>query len=57
VTWIAAGGGFYGVQNIGTTLNAVNVPSNTSATLYRVTAVAIAGNNVRTVVESIYAKY
>ncbi|MVV46886.1 pilus assembly protein PilX [Pseudomonas sp. PB120] len=57
VTWIAAGGGFYGVQNIGTTLTAVNVPSNTSATLYRVTAVAIVGNNVRSVVESIYAKY
>lgn len=57
VTWIAAGGGFYGVQNIGTTLTAVNVPSNTSATLYRVTAVGIVGNNVRSVVESIYAKY
>jgi type IV pilus assembly protein PilX len=57
VTWIAAGSGFYGVQNIGTTLAAVNVPSNTSATLYRVTAVAIVGNNVRSVVESIYAKY
>jgi len=57
VTWIAAGSGFYGVQNLGTTLNAVNVPSNTSATLYRVTAVAVVGNNVRSVVESIYAKY
>ncbi|MEB0044617.1 MULTISPECIES: pilus assembly PilX family protein [unclassified Pseudomonas] len=57
VTWIAAGSGFYGVQNIGTTLTAVNVPSNTSATLYRVTAVGIVGNNIRSVVESIYAKY
>lgn len=57
VTWIAAGNGFYGVQNMGTTLNAVNVPSNTSATLYRITAVAIVGNNVRSVVESVYAKY
>jgi type IV pilus assembly protein PilX len=56
VTWIASGKGFYGVQNIGTTVNAVNVPSNTSATLYRVTAVGIAGNS-RSVVESIYAKY
>jgi type IV pilus assembly protein PilX len=56
VTWIAAGNGFYGVQNIGTTLTAVNVPSNTSATLYRVTAVGIAGNS-RSVVESVYAKY
>ncbi|UVL39659.1 pilus assembly protein PilX [Pseudomonas sp. B21-040] len=56
VTWVASGSGFYGVQNIGTTLTAVNVPSNTSATLYRVTAVGIAGNS-RSVVESIYAKY
>ncbi len=57
VTWVAAGKGFYGVQNIGTTLNAVNVPSGTSATLYRVTAVAIVGDNVRSVVESVYAKF
>ncbi|MEN2397900.1 pilus assembly PilX family protein [Pseudomonas halotolerans] len=57
VTWIAAPGGFYGVQNLGTTLTAVNVPINTSATLYRITAVAVAGNNQRSVVESIYAKY
>ena len=39
------------------TLAAVNVPVNTSATLYRVTAVAVVGNNQRSVVESIYAKY
>jgi type IV pilus assembly protein PilX len=56
VNWIASGSGFYGVQNIGTALTAVNVPSNTSATLYRVTAVGIAGSS-RSVVESIYAKY
>lgn len=56
VLWIATGNGFYGVQNIGTTLTAVNVPSNTSATLYRVTAVGIAGTS-RSVVESIYAKF
>jgi len=56
VTWIAAGNGFYGVQNLGTTVSAVNLPSNTSATLYRVTAVAINGNS-RSIVESIYAKY
>lgn len=57
VTWIAVPGGFYGVQNIGTTLSAANVPSNTSTTLYRITAVAVVGNNQRSVVESIYAKY
>lgn len=56
VSWIATGNGFYGVQNIGTTLGAVNVPSNTSATLYRVTAVGVAGHS-RSVLESIYAKY
>ncbi|AWY41258.1 pilus assembly protein PilX [Pseudomonas putida] len=56
VNWIASGNGFYGVQNIGTSVAAVNVPSNTSATLYRVTAVGIAGSS-RSVVESIYAKY
>lgn len=55
VTWIAAGSGFYGVQNIGTTKGAVNVPSGTSSTLYRVTAVGLAGNS-RSVLESIYAK-
>jgi len=56
VTWIASDNGFYGVQNIGTSLTAVNVPINTQATLYRVTAVGVAGNS-RSVVESIYAKY
>jgi type IV pilus assembly protein PilX len=56
VTWIATGKGFYGVQNIGTSRDAVNVPINTQATLYRVTAVGITGTS-RSVVESIYAKY
>jgi type IV pilus assembly protein PilX len=56
VTWIASGNGFYGVQNIGESRDAVNVPVNTQATLYRVTAVGIAGHS-RSVVESIYAKY
>jgi len=56
VNWIAAGDGFYGVQNIGTTMTAVNVPGNTCATLYRVTAVGRVGNS-RSVLESIYAKY
>ena len=56
VTWIASGKGFYGVQNIGVSRDAVNVPINTPATLYRVTAIGIAGHS-RSVVESIYAKY
>ncbi len=54
VTWVAAGNGFYGVQNLGPTVLAVNLPSGTSATLYRVTAVAISGSS-RSIVESIHA--
>ncbi|WP_095080786.1 PilX N-terminal domain-containing pilus assembly protein [Pseudomonas sp. Irchel s3h17] len=56
VTWITAGSGFYGVQNLGVSKGAVNVPLNTPATLYRVTAIGLAGHS-RSVVESIYAKY
>ncbi|AGL87025.1 pilus assembly PilX family protein [Pseudomonas protegens] len=56
VLWIASGSGFYGVQNLGVSQDAVNVPSNTPATLYRVTAVGLAGQS-RSVLESIYAKY
>ncbi|WPO99330.1 PilX N-terminal domain-containing pilus assembly protein [Pseudomonas sp. HR96] len=59
VLWIAnsTGDGFYGVQNIGTTSDAVNAPANcaASATLYRITAVGISGIS-RTVLESVYAK-
>jgi type IV pilus assembly protein PilX len=56
VTWIASGSGFYGVQNIGTTKGVVNIlPSDTYVTLYRVTAIGLAGNS-RSVLESIYAK-
>ncbi len=56
VTWVATDQGFYGVQNLGATLDAVNLPPHTAATLYRVTAVGVAGHS-RTVLESIYAKY
>lgn len=54
VSWFAAGSGFYGVQNIGTTKGAVGL-SGITVTLYRVTAVGLAGNS-RSVLESIYAK-
>ncbi len=58
VLWVAAAGGFYGVQNIGITQDAANLDlSGQSVTLYRITAVAVVGNNQRSVVESIYAKY
>lgn len=56
VTWVATEQGFYGVQNLGTTLNAVNLPPRTTATLFRVTAVGLAGHS-RSVLESIYARY
>ncbi|WP_044423907.1 pilus assembly PilX family protein [Pseudomonas savastanoi] len=57
VSWLAAaGGGFYGVQNLGTTATPVNRPPicTGTVTLYRVTSVAIQGTS-RTVLESIYA--
>ena len=54
VTWIASGSGFYGVQNIGTTKDAIGM-SGTTVTLYRVTAVGLVGNS-RSVLESVYAK-
>ena len=58
VLWVAAGGGFYGIQNLGTTTTPINRPptcqTGSSVTMYRVTAVAIQGAS-RTVLESIYA--
>ncbi|MCL6308437.1 PilX N-terminal domain-containing pilus assembly protein [Pseudomonas syringae] len=56
VNWIAAAGGFYGIQNLGTTATPVNRPPicTGTVTLYRVTSVAIQGTS-RTVLESIYA--
>ncbi|MDO7928988.1 PilX N-terminal domain-containing pilus assembly protein [Pseudomonas sp. KFB-139] len=56
VNWLAAAGGFYGVQNLGTTTNPIKRPPTCTGTvtLYRVTAVAIQGTS-RTVLESIYA--
>jgi len=55
VIWVAASGGFYGVQNFSTTTDPVNVPligEPQSWTLYRVTGVGIQGGS-RTVLESI----
>lgn len=57
--WVAAGTGFYLIQNLGTTGSPFTKPpscqSSTSFTLYRVTAVASQGPST-TVLESIYAK-
>lgn len=57
VTWVAADGGFFAIQNLGTTTDPVKWPdcqSKAVVTLHRVTAVALQGTS-RTVVESIYA--
>ncbi|WP_024678098.1 MULTISPECIES: pilus assembly PilX family protein [Pseudomonas syringae group] len=56
VNWLAAPGGFYGVQNLGTTATPISRPPTCTGTvtLYRVTSVAIQGTS-RTVLESIYA--
>jgi type IV pilus assembly protein PilX len=57
VSWLAAaGGGFYGIQNLGTTATPISRPPTCTGTvtLYRVTSVAIQGTS-RTVLESIYA--
>ncbi|MBC3957424.1 pilus assembly PilX family protein [Pseudomonas triticifolii] len=57
VTWIADGGGFYGVQNLGNPSAALfkcQTLNPSLVTLYRVTAVSIQGPT-RTVLESIYA--
>ncbi len=56
VMWVAAAQGLYGLQNLGSVLGAVNVPAETQANLFRVTAVGIAGQS-RSVVESVYALY
>jgi type IV pilus assembly protein PilX len=55
VTWVAAEGGLYGLQNFASTNDPVNQPVEgaTTWTLYRVTAVAIRGG-VRTVLESVH---
>ncbi|MFJ4145420.1 PilX N-terminal domain-containing pilus assembly protein [Pseudomonas sp. NPDC089734] len=56
VSWVSAAGGFYGIQNLGTTSTPIKRPPTCTGTvtLYRVTSVAIQGTT-RTVLESIYA--
>ncbi|MGC5701941.1 pilus assembly protein PilX [Pseudomonas sp. NFXW11] len=56
VTWVATGNGFYGVQNLGTTQDAVHLPPGTVAKLYRVTGIGLAGQ-ARSVLETVYAIY
>jgi len=56
--WVAAGGGLYAIQNLGTTAAPIK-PAGTCnsgiVTMYRVTAVANQSGPSRTVLESIYA--
>lgn len=55
VIWKAGGGGYYGIQNLGTTATPIIKPScSGTVTLYRVTGVATEGTST-TVLESIYA--
>lgn len=54
VLWIAVGDAFYGIQNLGVTRVAQHLRDDTEATLYRITAVGLAGQS-RTVLESVYA--
>lgn len=54
VTWMAAGNGFFGVQNLGVSKLAVNAPPKSPVTLHRITAVGIVGRS-RSVLESIHA--
>lgn len=55
VIWKAGGGGFYGIQNLGTTATPIIRPNcSGTVTLYRVTGVATEGTST-TVLESIYA--
>ncbi|MGH8449000.1 PilX N-terminal domain-containing pilus assembly protein [Pseudomonas sp.] len=55
VTWVALNGGFYGIQSIGSGLGLMHLPPQTSAQLFRVTAVGLGGQS-RTVLESVYAR-
>lgn len=54
VTWMVAGNGFFGVQNLGVSQQAVNVPPKSLVTLHRITAVGLVGRS-RSVLESIHA--
>jgi type IV pilus assembly protein PilX len=55
VDWVATRGGFYGIQRIGETDQPAGPSDGKSSTLYRVTAVGLAGSS-RTVLESIHTQ-
>lgn len=55
VNWVAIKGGLYGIQSLGPSVGLANLPPQTPATLYRVTAIGISGQS-RTVLETVYAR-
>lgn len=55
VDWVAIKGGLYGIQSLGAGLGLAQLPPQTPATLYRVTAVGVSGQS-RTVLETVYAR-
>lgn len=55
ITWVAMKDGLYGIQNLGRGTGLAHLPPDTSATLYRVTAVGVGGHS-RSVLESVYAR-
>ncbi|MGY2376896.1 pilus assembly PilX family protein [Pseudomonas sp. SDO524_S393] len=55
VTWMALKGGLYGLQALGPAVGLAQLPAQTVADLYRVTAVGLAGQS-RTVLETVYAR-
>ncbi len=55
VTWVALQGGLYGVQSLGPGQGLAHLPPQTSAEVYRVTAVGLNGQS-RTVLESVFIR-
>ena len=55
VTWVALKDGLYGVQSLGLAIGVAQLPPQTLAALYRVTAVGLSGQ-LRTVLESVYVR-
>lgn len=55
VSWVALKGALYGVQSLGPGTGLAHLPPQSSAALYRVTAVGLSGQS-RTVLETVYAQ-
>jgi type IV pilus assembly protein PilX len=55
ITWVSVRGSLYGIQSLGQSAGLVNLPADTPAALYRVTAVGLSGQS-RTVLETVYAR-